>query len=227
MSKCPIHKLAAKLRPGLPPLTERLKKLPLDERGYPVPFFVAWVDGKPEFRAADASKRHRCFKEKLCWVCGGKLGHKLAFVLGPMCIITRTTAEPPAHFDCAEWSVRGCPFLAKPQMDRRRDEDYDDLKTKMHARDVGVPIDRNPGVCAIWITDSYKLFNDGRGGTLINVGEVKAISWWCQGRGATRAEVEASIDSGLPILKSACPTPAEIAELEKQEAKARKLLPYI
>jgi hypothetical protein len=39
-----------RLRPELTELPLRMRGLPLDERGYPVPWFVAWIDGKPEFR---------------------------------------------------------------------------------------------------------------------------------------------------------------------------------
>ena len=40
----------------LPPMPSRIAALPVDERGYPVPWFVAWIDGKPEFRCADPAK---------------------------------------------------------------------------------------------------------------------------------------------------------------------------
>src|SRR5690242_2247182 len=114
--KCPV------LRPELEqPLPDRIARLPLDERGYPVPWFVDWVDGKPEFRAMDPAKWKRAVKERLCWVCGDRLGVLLVFPIGPMCGINRTTAEPPSHRDCALWSVRNCPFLSRPHMVRRED----------------------------------------------------------------------------------------------------------
>ena len=56
----------------------RLRKLPLDPRGYPVPWFVAWVDGVPEFRAVDGRKFVQAVRAKLCWVCGEPLGRWLA-----------------------------------------------------------------------------------------------------------------------------------------------------
>jgi hypothetical protein len=66
-----------------------------------VPWFVAWFDGKPEFRAMDGLKWIRAVREHLCWVCGGRLGVWQTFVLGPMCGINRTTVEPPCHLECA------------------------------------------------------------------------------------------------------------------------------
>jgi hypothetical protein len=97
-----------------------MRHLPIDERGYPVPWFVAWLpDGKPEFRAMDRTKWFRAIREKLCWVCGGKLGVNVCFVAGPMCGINRTSSEPPSHLECARYSSRNCPFLNNPRMVRR------------------------------------------------------------------------------------------------------------
>src|SRR5439155_15335159 len=110
------------LRSGVTQLPERIKALPVDERGYPIPWFVDYVNGKPEFRAMDQHKWVRALKEKLCWVCGQPLGRMMTFVAGCMCGINRTSAEPPSHYDCALWSAKNCPFLNNPDMVRREDE---------------------------------------------------------------------------------------------------------
>ena len=44
-------------RSDLPPLPAELSHLPLDERGYPLPWFVATVKGRPDPRVADGFKR--------------------------------------------------------------------------------------------------------------------------------------------------------------------------
>lgn len=219
MSTCPFHQ--NKVRAGLPPLTDRIAALPVDERGIPVPFFVAWIDGKPEFRAADQRKWIRCHSERLCWVCGQKLGRFVSFTIGPMCSITRTTAEPPAHLECADWSVRGCPFLSKPKMVRREGG----LLIEASKENVaGNMIERNPGVTCIWtiaVTDAkphgYTLFDDGRGRPLIEIGMPSEVSWWREGRPATREEVLESIRTGLPALEAAC----EQEPLAEQQDAAR------
>lgn len=110
------------LRPELSALPARIARLPL-HRGYPVPWFVdSLPDGTPEFRAADLRKFGRAIKEHRCWVCGDYTGSLLAFVIGPMCAINRTSAEPPCHYDCAVWSVKNCPFLSRPRMVRREND---------------------------------------------------------------------------------------------------------
>src|SRR5262245_64030480 len=73
------------LRENLPPLPARMKSLPVSDRGYPIPWFVPDLDGKPEFRAMDGRKWALAVEKHLCWVCGQPLGTRFAFVVGPMC----------------------------------------------------------------------------------------------------------------------------------------------
>ena len=56
----------------------RIARLPV-HKGYPVPWFVAWIDGVPDFRVADGRKLWEAVRHSRCWVCGDKLGSKLAF----------------------------------------------------------------------------------------------------------------------------------------------------
>jgi hypothetical protein len=203
-------------------LPVRLRGLPLDDRGYPVPWFVAWHDGKPEFRAMDARKFRDAIKQRLCWVCGQPLGRWLAFPIGAMCVITRTIAEPPSHRECAEWSIRNCPFLSNPRAVR----DETDLPTDARAP-AGFGIKRNPGVVCLWMTREYELFDDGRGRVLITIGRPETVTWWREGRLATRHEVEDAIESGLPILLNVARLDGRFAveALEKQVLAARAFLP--
>jgi hypothetical protein len=131
----------ATLRPELDAagMPHRMKFLPVD-RGYPVPWFVDWIDGAPEFRAMNPNKWVAAVKKKLCWVCGSKLGKYMAFVSGPMCGINRTSSEPPCHLDCARWSAKNCPFLVRPRMVRREGDGMEDGKFA-----GGIGLTRNPG----------------------------------------------------------------------------------
>src|SRR6516162_8680773 len=133
------------------PLPVRMQHLPVDERGYVVPWFVDWLDGKPEFRAMDLNKFVRAIKQRRCWVCGERLGVNMCFVAGPMCGINRTSSEPPSDLVCARWSARNCPFLANPRMVRREDE------VSLDGNAAGLMIKRNPGVAMLWITRSYEI----------------------------------------------------------------------
>jgi hypothetical protein len=203
-------------------MPSRIAALPVSERGYPVPFFVAWLDGKPEFRAADPEKKKRCIKESLCWVCGQRLGKFKCFVIGPMCVVNRNTAEPPCHLDCAEWSLQACPFLVNPNMSRRENNLPENIREA-----AGVAIKRNPGVVANYMCGKYKL-NFVENGVLFALGEPFTITWWCEGRNATRVEVIEAMDSGIPILIEACKGNLEDTKaLEVLTLAAKRYVPLI
>jgi hypothetical protein len=202
--------------PEFPPRIAKLPRWRHMGQLFPVPFFVAWLkdgerchagEGEPEFRIADSQKWSACVRKRLCWVCGEKLGTHMAFPIGPMCSINRVTTEPPAHLECAEFSACACPFLTRPRM-RRNEKDMPD-----HQAPGGHMIPRNPGVTCIWVTKSYKLFRDENGAPLMQIGDPVSVSWFAEGRNATRAEVMASIDSGYPAL-------LDLAQLDGDEAVA-------
>lgn len=46
-----------------------LQFMPKDHRGYVVPFFVEWINGKPDFRVIDGRKMRRCVLENLEYAC--------------------------------------------------------------------------------------------------------------------------------------------------------------
>jgi hypothetical protein len=173
-----------------------MQSLPIDERGYVVPWFVDWIDGKPEFRAMDVQKWRRAIREKLCWVCGERMGRYMTFVAGPMCGINRTSSEPPSHLECAQWSSRNCPFLNNSHAIRRNDENFN-AESKCIG---GFGLQRNPGVTMLWTTETYSVFDDGKGGKLLNMGEPTSVEWYAEGKLATREQVLASIESGYPAL---------------------------
>jgi hypothetical protein len=199
------------------PLPERLKGRPVSERGFPVPWFVSFINGQWDFVNLDPRKIVEAYKRELCFLCGSKLGQYKAFVIGPMCSINRVSAEPPAHRECAEYAVRACPFLARPNM--RRNE-----KAALGKPEAvpGIMIEHNPGATLIWIT---KTFRPEHG--LFHLGEPLEVAWYAEGRKATRAEIDAAIAKGLPLLRkqAAGDGPDAIKELDQYIKRAEKLLP--
>lgn len=105
------------------PIPAIMKELPLDERGYPIPYFVPMVDGNPEFRYQDANKRSSCLKHGLCAVCGKKLYAKSYwFICGPMGLLNKVHSDAPCHEDCARFSLNVCPHLVYSKAQRRSEE---------------------------------------------------------------------------------------------------------
>jgi hypothetical protein len=202
-------------------IPERIAELPRDDADRPVPWFVAWIDGKPDFRIVDPEKITLAIKEKRCWVCGKPLGKYMAFLLGPMCVINRLNSEPPSHLVCAQFSARVCPFLTTPRMHRRERG-----LPEEGVMPPGIAIMRNPGAVAVWVTTSYRPFRVDKG-LLFRVGPPVGLFWYCEGREATQAEVMASIEGGIPFLqKLALEEGLEAQQaLEKDYQEALKLLP--
>ncbi len=192
-------------RPNLPPPPPRIARLPVDARGYPVPYFVAWIEGKPDHRVADSEKFIKAVKDRRCFICGEKLGQFLAFTVGPMCAVNRISSEPPAHRECAIYACTACPFLTTP---------------KQRRREAGLPdgcefsttgLTRNPGVMLVWMTKYAQPIRGMGTEVLLQLGEPTEALWFCEGRAATRAEVLYSIETGLPALQ-------ELARQEGQRA---------
>lgn len=211
------------IRKDLPPLPARMQRLPLDARGYPVPWFVAWLEndeevppgrGTPDFRVVARGRVAASYKG-LCWVCGQPRGVHKSFVIGPMCMVNRTTSEPACHLECALWSAIACPFLSKPHAERR------ETKMPSHVPAPGFMIERNPGVAVVWTTRTCKPFNADPG-VLFQLGPPEHIQCFREGRRATRAELMESLDSGFPRLLAAAETegPESVSELHKMRAEA-------
>jgi hypothetical protein len=176
-------------------IPQRMRKLKISDEGYPVPWFVSWPNGKPDFRAVDTEKLVIAVRHKKCFLCGENLGAHMTFVIGPMCAVNRTSAEPPTHYSCALYSVKACPFLTQPRM-RRNEKDMPIDATKP----AGEMIRRNPGVSLLWTTKKY-LTQRLSNGLLFKIGEPETLEFWAEGQRATKKQVLDSVESGLPILQ--------------------------
>jgi hypothetical protein len=193
-------------------MPDRIARLPLDARGFPVPKFVRWFNGQPDFRIIDPAHMAACVRHNRCWICGEAMGIHKAFVIGPMCCINRITSEPPSHRECAIFAARNCPFLATPSA-RRREKNLPE-----HRFVPGEMISRNPGVACVWMTRAYELVHV-RNGTLFRIGAPDSFEFYAHGRAATRAEIDESVGSGFPLLKAAAERDGKQAVAELGEAR--------
>lgn len=214
--------MSANLRPGLPDLPPAMLGMPVDDRGYPVPFFVATVNGKPDHRIVEPTRLIQAVAKRLCWICGRPLNWPLVSVIGPMCGINRISAEPPSHHKCAAFSVQACPFLSRPHA-RRREAGMPDSKEAP----AGHMLLHNPKVSLLWFTDQVQAFKSGSDphSLLFELGDPHRVEWWTEGRLATRAEAVAAIDEGLPRLLALCENADDAADIYGRLAQLRELLP--
>lgn len=197
-----------------------IKALPRDSRGYPIPWFVSYVDGQPEFRVADSDKLIAAIKNKLCWVCGTPLAPKQhVFVVGPLSTISRVSAEPPCHADCAVTAVKVCPFLTHPKATRRE-------ANMPETTSAGISVDRNPGVTCLWYCKGYT-YTVNNGGVLFELPNPAYVRWWAEGRKATSEEVHAAFYNGVPIFEKLAreESPEAMRKLAAAVVAAKKLLP--
>lgn len=227
------------LRPELPELPRHMQGLPLDARGYPIPWFAAWLDdegnqvhrreGKADFRVLGGHAVIEAVRENRCWICGGHLGKFKAFVIGPMCAINRVNSEPPSHVECADFAGRACPFLSRPHA-RRREAGMPEGVVDP----AGIASLRNPKACCVWIVEGgYTHYRTQvREGATVGEGLMfqlphpHELRWYAEGRPATAAEVDESVESGLPELFFHAEDEAGRAEIERRRAEVRRLYPH-
>jgi hypothetical protein len=209
-----------------------MRNLPVDKHGRPVPWFAAWIDGEPDFRIVAPGKLEQAIRgDGRCWVCGVPFltWQDRAFLVGPMCTVNRISAEPPVHKSCGVYSATHCPFLTVPNMIRRPRHGV----AAEAVNPAGTMISRNPGVCVLWVVNrqgrgsQWHPFPDENGGVLFAIGEPRDVMWFAHGRKATRDEVLASIDSGLPILRELAQAGGadDMQVLERMHERALEYVP--
>jgi hypothetical protein len=204
--------MSTRYRHDLPLLPFRMRDLPVDRRGYPVPWFATEVrHGEYDLRYADPEKAVRALREALCWICGKLIVRTMSFVVGPACVISRTTAEPGSHVECAAFAVQACPFLTQREV--RRNTAPHDPAGELVAP-PGIMNTHQPGVCVVWRARTASTFDDGSGGTLIKVGAPLQVDWYTAGRFATRDEALAGLARSYAGL-------LELAQQEGDDAVAQ------
>lgn len=96
----------------IPPI---MQKLPLDARGYPIPYVVLYDDkGCPHFKINDDKKVKECADKNLCTVCGTKMDRTSMWLIGGPGSAFHPRGmfvETPVHRDCGLYSLQTCPYL--------------------------------------------------------------------------------------------------------------------
>jgi hypothetical protein len=189
---------------NLPPIPPHMQELPLDKRGYPVPYFVQWVNGVPDFRVSNMRRIYECTNKKLCMICGKALNKDegCVFAVGPLSTLTQTNDEPPMHRACAEFSAQVCPWMLHPGMKRIPKPLPDGTMSAGQLEAVGAINGGAPKVWALYDTDSYIAEAQENRTILYFMGEPREIHWWKAGRRATREEVLEALTDTVAFMKA-------------------------
>lgn len=197
-----------------------LAKRPRTEKGYPVPWFVPWHEGQWDFRFIRTGTIEEAIQRNICWTCGEPLERPCCFVVGPMCAVNRTSAEPPSHVWCGVYAAKACPFLARPKLERlSRRTDLDTTENQT----AGTMIERNPGVALVWVTNTPSYDPRLR---LFDIGDPVRVVWYAHSRKATRDEVMESITTGLPFLRNVAEEEGNGA-MEALDAMVERAMPLV
>ena len=226
-----MKKTDKRYRRDLPKLPANMRSLPVSDKGYPIPFFVAVdADGIPDFRIAGRGKFQAAVDGSLCWICGKPLhqtGHRSTvagyyYVAGTMAAINNIAAEPAMHRECAEFSVKVCPFLARPNAKRREAGRDETAITHASAQLY------NPGVSLVWQTRTFDIIRGDRG-DLVKMGEPIRVQPWCKGRPAKPTEVAAAFEISFKKMMEIASDEDDQALIDvvKQAAAGRLLLGLI
>ncbi len=94
---------------------------------------------------------------------------------------------------------------------------------------AGLPLNRNPGVVCLWTSRSIRPWHAPDGGILFTVGDPTDTAWYAEGRCALRAEVLASLETGLPTLQQVAQEEgtSAVMALNQQVARAMRYVPTL
>jgi hypothetical protein len=164
------------------PLPQRMRGLPRDHRGYPI-FYAVMPDPRPlegatvDFRVLNERHHILCGKNRLCAVCGQRLGSQAWFIGGPMCIQNRIFGDAPMHLECARYALQVCPMLTiatKIYSDRPVDpevgnrDDPDALRTK-------------PQRIVLALPREYRMIENPRGKPVFQLHPEMQVEWFTTG----------------------------------------------
>lgn len=153
------------------PMPPQIAALPRHESGYPIPYFVAWVDGRPDLKLLDQAKQIRCAKFRLCGICGQPVGYWIAFIGGPLTVANRVCTDPGMHEECARYAIAVCPFMARPNA--RRAAHHHPLSEAGPGH-----VAERPERTALYITRQYTPFTPDSRNILLRLAPAKRIEWF-------------------------------------------------
>jgi len=141
------------------PMPEAIARRPKTSQGLPVPFINhVYGNGEADLRILDPQKVERCVNERLCAICGEKIGSVVVFIGGPTCLSNRLFADPGMHEECARYASLVCPFLAIQNVTYARDHEprYKDRGVVFVSNPLAPPGgEKRPEKMFLYFTNGY------------------------------------------------------------------------
>lgn len=158
-------------------IPDKMKALPLDHRGYPIPKF-AHIDseGKPHFDICADDIHVRLVIPGMCFICGQPLGRHRFFIGGPISAKSHYFNDGPSHRECAIFSLKACPFLANRNFTHMTENTKKHIPKKIN---TAVSTERPPATALIECR--YYRVTSVSGNIVIEAGEYEGIEWFCDG----------------------------------------------
>ncbi|SOC21379.1 hypothetical protein [Thalassospira xiamenensis] len=172
--------------PALPPKMMHMKR---DKRGFPIPFvqFIVPETGEPDFRVVDQSKAAKAIAQRLCAICGKKMGAHVFFIGGPKCVENGYFIDGPVHLECGQFALRTCPHLARSKGRYSQASKPDTAEQLIVDLDV---VDPNK-VTTFALMKSTKYHCETMDGYPVIKAKMpwKAVQWWRDGKPLRKDEL--------------------------------------
>lgn len=171
------------------PIPERMKSLPMDQRGYPIPYTVLRDSkGKAHFAVNSEERRLRCLKEDLCPICGLRLFRGRWLVGGPGSglVAEGLFQDPPMHSECAHYALQVCPWLVLGNYVNRVDDKTMDPEERNNVtlRDPTIIANRPPFFVALMFVGQDHVLNMVNGEPNVHIRPKKpyrVVEYWRDG----------------------------------------------
>jgi hypothetical protein len=174
----------------------RMSHLELDQRGYPIPWVVYRdKDNRPHFQINDDKKRYASMALGVCGICAHDLLRGRWFVGGPISAFHEhgAFADPPMHYECAQYALAVCPYLAMSRYNKRVDD-----KTLGGGRPTllinSTMIDRRPDVFVCAMSTRQRLIK-GPFPNVVPGRPFVRVEYWRNGKQLSQGEGEALVEA--------------------------------
>lgn len=166
------------------PLPERMRNLPTDHRGYPIPANIFKDDaGVYHFIINDEVKRQEQIYLQHCAICDGDLGGEFWFVGGPMSALHPQGAyiDTAQHYECVTYALKVCPYLATRPYKRPEPEKVVGRVAPAPNQQLFVDPTMIPGQPEVFILVMSNSFEVIEHGQYVKPGEPVIVEAWIDG----------------------------------------------